>query len=112
VAMTDEIERLLGGYATNTLSDEERERLFAAAIEDQEVFNALENEQVLGDLLHDSVRRGLIETTLAPPPARPVRRWSWFWYPAAGVAAAGALVLAFVMFRTGPPPETIAYNKM
>ncbi len=37
----DEIRRLLGGYATNTLTDGERTALFEAALEDQELFDAL-----------------------------------------------------------------------
>ena len=37
----DEIRKLLGGYATNALSAEERRILFEAALEDQELFNAL-----------------------------------------------------------------------
>ena len=38
----DEIRKLLGGYATNELSADERRILFEAALEDQELFNALE----------------------------------------------------------------------
>ena len=32
--MTDEIRKLLGGYATNTLTAEERELLYHAALDD------------------------------------------------------------------------------
>ncbi len=37
----DEIRKLLGGYATNALTADERRILFEAALEDQELFNAL-----------------------------------------------------------------------
>ncbi len=37
----DEIRKLLGGYATNALTADERRMLFEAALEDQELFNAL-----------------------------------------------------------------------
>ena len=33
--MTDEIRKLLGGYATNTLTETERRILFEAAVDDQ-----------------------------------------------------------------------------
>ena len=56
-------EKLLGGYATGTLTEGERRRLFEAALHDQLLFNALADEQVLKDLLDDPIsRRYLIET--------------------------------------------------
>src|ERR1039458_7309245 len=57
----EEIQKLLGGYATDTLSEAERRALFEAAIEDQELFDALAKEQALRDVLHDpSARKTLI----------------------------------------------------
>src|ERR1017187_9537418 len=47
----EEIQKLLGGYATDTLSEAERRALFEAAIEDQELFDALAKEQALRDVL-------------------------------------------------------------
>jgi len=41
----DEVQKLLGGYATGTLTPEEQQALFAAALEDQELFDALAHEQ-------------------------------------------------------------------
>jgi len=49
----EDIKKLLGGYATDTLTTEERQALFAAALEDQELFDALAREQSLRDLLRD-----------------------------------------------------------
>ena len=43
----------MGGYATGTLTDAEQEALFAAALEDQELFDALAREQSLRELLRD-----------------------------------------------------------
>src|ERR1019366_478681 len=37
----EDIKKLLGGYATGTLTAEERQGLFAAALEDQEMFDAV-----------------------------------------------------------------------
>ena len=48
-----EIEKLLGGYATDTLTEEERSTLFAAALDNQALFDALADEQALRDLLQD-----------------------------------------------------------
>ena len=43
----EEIRKLLGGYATNALSADERRILFEAALEDQELFDVLAKEQAL-----------------------------------------------------------------
>ena len=44
------IQKLLGGYATGTLTPEEQQLLFEAALSDQELFDALAREQSLRDL--------------------------------------------------------------
>lgn len=55
-----ELEKLLGGFSADTLTAEEREQLYAAALHDQHLFNALADEQALKDLLADpAVRRKL-----------------------------------------------------
>ena len=41
----EDIKKLLGGYATGTLTTEEQQALFAAALEDQELFDSLAREQ-------------------------------------------------------------------
>jgi len=46
-----ELEKLLGGFSADTLTAEERQQLYAAALHDQQLFNALANEQALKDLL-------------------------------------------------------------
>ena len=65
--MTPEIRHLLGGYATGTLTDDERERLFAAALDDQALFDALAEEQPLKDLLDDPESRGYLLAELDQP---------------------------------------------
>ncbi|MEX5215109.1 MAG: hypothetical protein NW703_13195 [Nitrospiraceae bacterium] len=45
--------KLLGGFATDTLTAEERQALFTAALRDQQLFNALADEQALKELLAD-----------------------------------------------------------
>lgn len=53
----EEVEKLLGGYATGTLTPGEQQLLFEAALEDQELFDALAREQSLRDLLGDPAAR-------------------------------------------------------
>jgi cytoskeletal protein RodZ len=57
-----ELDKLLGGFAADTLTPEERQKLFTAALQDQQLFNALADEQALRDLLADPVvRRRLLQ---------------------------------------------------
>ena len=53
----EDIRKLLGGYATGTRTAEERQALFEAALDDQELFDALAKEQPLRDLLEDPAAR-------------------------------------------------------
>lgn len=61
----DEWMPLLSGYATGTLSAEERSRLLAAALEDQQLFDALADEEALRELLSDAENRGYLREALA-----------------------------------------------
>jgi hypothetical protein len=98
----EEIRKLLGGYATDTLTAEERQALFAAALEDQELFDALGREQSLRDLLRDPAARAHLLAALdAPAPAPWYRRW-WRPLPAAAMAVVLATV-AIVAVRRHPP---------
>ena len=106
----EEIQKLLGGYATGTLTAEEQQALFAAALEDQELFDALAREQSLRDLLRDpGARAHLLAALDAPAPAPWFRRW---WMPLSATAVAVALAsVAIVAVRRQPPaapPVTIA----
>ena len=100
--MTPEIERLLGGYATNTLTEAERKLLYEAALEDQNLFNALEDEQALRELLADEESRREIVRALRPAPAKPSR--TWIWGLAASFATAAVLAI-FLIPRQVPRPE-------
>jgi hypothetical protein len=55
--MTDDVRNLLGGYATGILTEQERTRLYEAALEDPALFEALADEQALRNLLDDSAAR-------------------------------------------------------
>ncbi len=96
----DDVQKLLGGYATGTLTPEERQALYEAALDDQELFDAIAREQALQDLLRDAEVRSRLLTALEERPAR------WYtglirpvWRPAAGLALAGAAILVVVLMR-------------
>lgn len=71
-----ELEKLLGGFSADTLTAEERQHLYAAALQDQQLFNALADEQALKELLADpAVRLRLLQTLAQPHGARGWRSW-------------------------------------
>jgi hypothetical protein len=102
----EEIQKLLGGYATDTLGEAERRALFEAALADQELFNALAKEQALRDVLNDPFSRQQLLDALGPArsPAR-MRVWQWMRRPAALAAVVGVATLLVVaglaLRRTG-----------
>lgn len=69
----DQVRQLVSGYATNTLSEQERERLFALALEDQELFDELMREQPLVELLANPDARDELLEALSPQLAGSVR---------------------------------------
>ena len=71
---------LLGGYATSTLSRQEREELFAAALEDQQLFDELVDEESLRELLDDPLERQRLINELSEE-----RRVSDRWFPVAAL---------------------------
>src|ERR1700694_2931447 len=101
----EEIRKLLGGYATNTLTDSERQVLFEAVLDNQELFNAMQEEQALKDLLADPISREQVRQALEKP--APQKRagawWSQWW--AWGSAASGvvAAILIVAVIRSNPP---------
>jgi hypothetical protein len=92
-----ELEKLLGGFAADTLTAEERKILYAAALQDQQLFNALADEQALKELLSDPVvRRRLLQALnqASASGAGGSLSWlDWFRRPA-GLAFAGGLAAA------------------
>jgi hypothetical protein len=104
--MPDDIRDLLGRYATGSLTPEEQKRLSDAALDDQEIFDQLAQEQDLKRLLEEpGARDRLIQATRALEP--PKRRLSWI-FALAPVAIVSALVLVYVM-RPAPkaPPVVV-----
>jgi hypothetical protein len=112
----DEIRKLLGGYATNALNADERKLLFEAALEDQELFNALHDEDALRELLADPVSREQVRRALADASAKKRRAsfWSRRWVFGVAIPAVAAVIVIAIMNRAnaprliGPVPETVA----
>jgi hypothetical protein len=99
----DEARNLLGGYATGSLTEAERKALFAAALEDQELFDELAGEQALKEVLDEPGARQRLIAALEPPKHRAA------WWPWATAAATLAIAIAVVIYqRTPPPPKQIA----
>ena len=92
-----DLEKLLGGFAADTLTQEEKQTLFTAALQDQQLFNALADEQVLKELLTDpAVRRRLLaslEQKSASGAGGSLSWLDWVRRPA-GLAFAGGLTAA------------------
>ena len=89
-----ELEKLLGGFAADTLTAEEKQRLYTAAIQDQQLFNALADEQALKELLADpTVRRRLLQALNQNGAGAPPSWLDWFRRPA-NLALAGGLASA------------------
>jgi hypothetical protein len=88
-----DVENLLGGYAAGTLTPQERDALFAAALEDQHLFDALVREEPLRELLQDAAARRQLLASLerAPEP--------WYYRPLspAAIAASAAALMAFAL---------------
>jgi len=104
----EEAKRLLGGYATGSLTAEEMKALFSAALEDQALFEALAEEEALRELLADeSYRADLVAALGEERSSLGVRLAAWWQRPQALAWAGGmaAVVLAAVMvYQIGRPP--------
>ena len=99
--MTEDVRKLLGGYATGTLSEEERKALYAAALSDDELFAALADEQALKDMLDDgAVRAQLLQATENPQFSVMGALREWFERPKSkALTATGAVLLVLIGAR-------------
>ncbi len=100
----DEARKLLGGYATGSLTEAERTALFQAALEDQELFDELAGEQVLKEVLDEPGARQRLIAALEPPR----RHRAWIWATAVATVAVAVVIGIVVSQRTPPPPQQIA----
>jgi hypothetical protein len=99
-----DVEKLLGGFAADTLTPEERHALYNAALLDQRLFDTLADEQALKDLLNDpAVRRRLLAELKPPGRSATGNRLSWLnWFGRpAGLAFAGGLAVVILAVTFG-----------
>jgi len=108
----EEIRKLLGGYATGTLTEAERRALFQAALEDQEIFDALADEEALRELLSDEgYRRELAAALAEERPGWRERLAAWWRRPlpvAAALAAVAGVLAVGITMLTRPPAYEVA----
>ncbi len=103
----NDIEKLLGAYATGTLTAPERAALYEAALADQALYDALSREEPLRELFEDPVARARLLAVLSGrPEGFAARLGAWFrrpapWAMAGGLAAAG--LIAFFVLAPRPP---------
>jgi hypothetical protein len=99
--------KLLGGYATDTLREAERRELLRAALDDQELFEALMEEDGLRELLEGpGAREAVLAAVEAPTRWERVRGWLGRPATLADLALLGAaLVIAAVAYHVFPGAE-------
>ena len=112
--MPDAFEKLLGGYATDTLTEQERKDFFAAALRDQMLFNALADEHALKEVLDDPrARRLLIEALKKKTTQRYCLEnfLAWLRRPSswalAGSVAVALLAITLVLRLSGQLPQPL-----
>jgi hypothetical protein len=101
-----EAEKLLGGYATGTLTEAERKSLFAAALGHQAIFDALMGEEALRELLADPMAKAQLLAALAPAPPKVIPFWGrpTLLGAAAGLIVAATAGLAYLRSPEAVPP--------
>ncbi len=108
----EELQGLIGGYSTGSLSEAERKALFEAALEDQELFDELAREQALKAALEEPGARERLMAALEPkadpvkPLAKPWWKASWVWATAA--AACVVVIAGIVLQRSTVRVEEVA----
>ena len=96
--MTGDPKQRLGGYATDSLTDAERQELLRAALDDQALFDTLVEEEGLRELLADPEARQHVLAQLERPDGWERFR-AWLRRPATVadlLTVAAALVVALV----------------
>ena len=97
----DDARKLVGEYATDSLTEAERASLFAAALEDQELFDELAGEHSVKELINSPGVRNRLLAALTPAVEKQPRR---VWWPWAAVLACG-LVAGTVWILKPRPVE-------
>ena len=100
----DDARKLIGGYATGSLTESERRLLFEAALEDQDLFDELAREQELKELLDEPGARDRLIAAVDAARARSVamKRPIWVW----SAIAVAAVVFACDHLVVASPAES------
>ncbi len=116
----DEAKRLLGGYATGSLTDQERQALFDAALDDQELFDELAGEEDLKEILALPGAKQRLTAALSPvamasegsmttnAPEEKKKR-AWWLFALAGVA--GVSLIVWVATKKTDTPVEVATSQ-
>jgi hypothetical protein len=96
----DEIQKLMSGYATGSLSDSERRMLYEAALEDQDLFEQLSGEHALKQLIETPGVRDRLIASLEPAHASGSTARGWLkplsWGLAMAFVAGVSLTAVFI----------------
>ncbi|HEY2845127.1 MAG TPA: hypothetical protein VGJ09_15805, partial [Bryobacteraceae bacterium] len=105
----EDVRKLIGGYATGSLSAADRKALFDAALDDQDLFDELAGEQVLKEMLEEPGAKQRLLAALGPPEQARVLWWArpWPWM-AAAVSLAIVIVLVVSNRTVVPRPQVVA----
>lgn len=98
----DEALRLAGGYAPNTLTAQEKTALFQAALEHQEVFDLLQQDQSLREILENPAFRAELLSA-----AQQRSAWYRTWWTWAGLGVAAAATAVIVVMLREPKPAAV-----
>lgn len=111
--MSRDPRRLLGGWAADSLTTEERQELLRAALEDQSLFDALVEEDGLRELLADpAAREHVLRALDRQGPWQRVRAWLTRPATIGDLATAAAVVVlavaASLVYRATPREDAAA----
>ncbi len=102
----EDLQKLVGGYATGSLTEAEKKALFEAALDDQELFDEIAREQPLKEILDQPGARARLIAALAEKP-----KAAWWQRPIAWSFAAAAAVVVIAgtwMIEHRPQPVEVA----
>jgi hypothetical protein len=102
----EDIHKLIGGYATGSLSQAERAALFEAALDDQDLFDELGREQALKELLDEPGAKQRLIAGLSPRQQGAWLRRPWPWLSIAGALAFAAVIVSVLLVRHPEVKET------
>jgi hypothetical protein len=112
--MTIDPRSLAGGHATGTLAPEEKRELYRGALRDQELFDALMDEEPLRELLEDSVaRQRLLAIVAEEEPQRGMLAWlasGWATAAAALLFAVALIPLAMTVLDRQRPADDSGFG--